>query len=170
MYKRLAAVLLLAAPLAVPMACADVVELSPDLYLAIRASRTEDTVAIKIGAIIEANQYAGSSGRVAVPITGRLSMLGPLLKEYEYQFRLMSRAQALDAKPMLADVAVAVNGVNACGERAAPAVAALMPELSKIDALRDRNLLARNEPTPAPGSPAPPDNDSAPPPATASAQ
>src|SRR5881394_3571097 len=37
MYKRIAAVLLLAAPLAVPMACADVVELSPDLYLAIRA-------------------------------------------------------------------------------------------------------------------------------------
>jgi hypothetical protein len=177
MYKKISAMLLLAAPLA----HADVVELSPDLYLAIRTSRVEDAVAIKVGAITEANQYAATTGRVAVPVTGRLSMLGPLLKAYEYQFRLMSRAQALEAKPTLADVVVAVNGVNVCGERAAPAVAALMPELSRIDVLRDRKLLAANEPeeedeqdelpAPAQASPSPPpDNDSAPPPAAASAQ
>jgi hypothetical protein len=170
MYKGVALVLLLAAPLA----SADVVELSPDLYLAIRTSRVEDAVAIKVGAITEANQYAATTGRVAVPVTGRLSMLGPLLKAYEYQFRLMSRAQALEAKPTLADVVVAVNGVNACGEHAASVVAALMPELSRTDELRDRNLLGLNEPEDKEeeeeSAPSPPDNDSAPPSAVASAQ
>jgi hypothetical protein len=164
MYKRIAVALLLGA--FAPLAGADVVELSPDLYLAIRMSRVEDAVAIKIGAITEANQYAASAGRVAVPVTGRMTMLGPLLKEYEYQFRLMSRAEALAAKPTLADVVVAVDGVNSCGDRAAPTVAALMPKLSKVDALHDLNLLASNEPEEkeaAPEPAAPPEMETRPP-------
>ena len=104
---------------------------------------------------------------VATPVTGRLTFLGPILKEYEYQFRLMSRADALAAKPTLADVVVAVDGANTCGAQAVPTVAALMPELSKLDALGERGLLPgqpqkenveESEPTPA----APPP-DAAPP-------
>ncbi|HEV7608418.1 MAG TPA: hypothetical protein VGO61_13830 [Steroidobacteraceae bacterium] len=144
MHKQIAVALMLAC--APPLASADVVELSPDLYLAIRLSRGSDAVAIKISAINEANQYAASSGRVATPVSGRLTMLGPMLKEYEYQFRLMSRAEALAAKPTLADVVVAVDGADACAVRVAPTVAALVPELGKLDVLRGRGLLAGIEP------------------------
>jgi hypothetical protein len=163
MHKRIAMALLLGA--CAPMAGADVVELSPNLYLAIRMSRVEDAVAIKIGAINEANQYAASSGLVATPVTGRLTFRGPMLKEYEYQFRLMSRADALAAKPTLADVVVAVDGANTCAEHATRTVAALMPELSKLDPLSERGLLASQEqkkveapepePEPAPATPPP---------------
>jgi hypothetical protein len=157
MHKRIAMALLLGA--CAPTAGADVVELSPNLYLAIRMSRVEDAVAIKIGAINEANQYAASSGMVATPVTGRLTFRGPMLKEYEYQFRLMSRADALAAKPTLADVVVAVDGANTCAEHATRTVAALMPELSKLDPLSERGLLAGQEqkkveePEPAPAAP-----------------
>jgi hypothetical protein len=142
-----------------PWASADIVELSPDLYLAIRMSRVEDAVAIKVGAIGEANQYAASKGRVAVPVTGRLTALGPILKEYEYQFRLMSRDDALASRPTLADVVVAVNNTDTCGNVAAPTVAALLPELGKLEPLSERNLLPsseRKQNEPAPDAPAPP--------------
>ena len=141
MYQRIAVLLALACA---PLARADVVELSPDLYLVIRMSR-EDVIAVKIGAIKEANEYAASVGRVAVPVVGRLTWFGPVLKEYEYQFRLMSRAQALAARPTLADVVVAVDGPNTCGSPASPTVATLFPELSKLEPLSGLNVLAARE-------------------------
>jgi len=49
MHTRILVALLLGA--SAPWARADIVELSPDLYLAIRMSRVEDAVAIKVGAI-----------------------------------------------------------------------------------------------------------------------
>jgi hypothetical protein len=143
MHKRIMAALWLGA--CASLAQADVVELSPDLYLVIRMSRIEDAAAIKIGAISEANQFAASTGRVAAPLTGRLSQLGPILKQYEYQFRVMSRAEALAAKPMLADVVVAVDGADTCGKHSAPAVAAMLPELIKLEPLSGRGLLAAEE-------------------------
>jgi hypothetical protein len=159
MHKRIMVALWLGA---CASAQADVVELSPDLYLVVRLSRVEDAAAIKIGAITEANQFAASAGRVATPLTGRLSQLGPILRQYEYQFRLMSREEALAAKPTLADVVVAVDGTDTCGKRVAPVVAAMLPELGKLEPLSGRGLLAAEEPKaeaeveePAPTMPAP---------------
>ncbi|MEO8018077.1 MAG: hypothetical protein ABI769_09705 [Pseudomonadota bacterium] len=146
MNKRIAMALLLGT--CVPLANAEVVELAPDLYMVIRTTRAVDTVAVKIGAISEANEFAAKSGRVAVPVTSRLTMLGTMLKEYDYQFRVMTRADALAAKPVLADVVVAV-GTNSCGEQAARQVAAMMPDLSNRTELRDRDLLAANDPNAA---------------------
>jgi hypothetical protein len=159
MHKRIVGAMMLAVCTAA--ANADVVELSPDLYLVIRSSRIEDAAAIKIGAITEARQFAASTGRVAVPLTGRLSQLGPILRQYEYQFRLMSRDEALAAKPTLADVVVAVGAGATCGTSSAPTVAALLPELSKLEPLSGRNLLAADghkekESAPEPPDPAPP--------------
>jgi len=159
MHKRIVGAMMLAVCTAT--ANADVVELSPDLYLVIRSSRIEDAAAIKTGAITEARQFAASTGRVAVPLTGRLSQLGPILRQYEYQFRLMSRDEALAAKPTLADVVVAVDGGATCN--AAPTVAALLPELSKLEPLSGRNLLAADERKESESAPEPP--DVAPPPA-----
>jgi hypothetical protein len=165
MQKRILAALWLSA--GASWAQADVVELSPDLYLVIRQSRVEDAAALKVGAITEANQLAASTGRVAAPLTGRFSQLGPILKQYEYQFRVMSREEALAAKPALADVVVGVNGVNTCGLRAAPAVAAILPELGKLEPLSSLGLLAAEEKkveeeTPAPELPAPVPEQAAP--------
>jgi hypothetical protein len=156
MHKRIVMLLLLGA--FAPWARADVVELSPDLYLVIRMSRIEDAGAIKIGAITEASQFAASTGRVAVPLTGRLTQVGPILKQYEYQFRLMSREDALAAKPMLADVVVAVDGASTCAKSAAPTVAAMLPELSKLEPLKERGLLAavEREPVMEDSTPEPP--------------
>jgi hypothetical protein len=142
MHKRIIAALWLGA---CASAHADIVELSPDLYLVVRLSRVEDAAAIKIGAITEANQFAASTGRVAAPLTGRLSQLGPILKQYEYQFRVMSREEALAAKPTLADVVVAVDGANTCGKLVAPTVAATLPELIKLEPLSGRGLLPVEE-------------------------
>jgi hypothetical protein len=65
MHKRILAALWLSA--GASQAHADVVELSPDLYLVIRQSRVEDAADLKVRAIKEANQFAASTGRVAAP-------------------------------------------------------------------------------------------------------
>jgi hypothetical protein len=171
MHKRIVAALWLA--VCAPATNADVVELSPDLYLVIRHSRIEDATAIKIGAIAEARQFAASTGRVAVPVTGRLNQLGPILRQYEYQFRVMSRDEALAAKPTLADVVVAVDGADTCGNRAGPTVAALLPELSKLAPLEERELGAaadRKEKAEDSAPPAPATEVPVPPPPGPSAQ
>src|SRR5689334_631986 len=71
---------------------ADIVELAPDLFLAVRTSRVENELDLKLGAINEANKFAATQGLVAVPVTGRRTMLGTFLAAYEYQFRVMTRA------------------------------------------------------------------------------
>ena len=128
MRMRIAVALVMAcAPM---LAGATIVELSPDLYLVIRErGRRESQEAYKIAVIDEANRFAFSQGKVAAPISGRSTYGGSYLHEFEYQFRLMSRAEALAAKPTLADVVVAVGGVDTCGQHAAQTVAALMPGL-----------------------------------------
>ena len=142
MNTRIAVALLL---VCAPLAKADVVELSPDLYLVIRVSRIEDSVAIKVGAITEANKFAASTGRVPAPVTGRLTFLGPMQKQYEYQFRVMNHAEALAAKPTLADAVISIDGGGACTPAASHAVAAMVPGMFSLAALRDRGDLVTNE-------------------------
>jgi hypothetical protein len=80
----------------------------------------------------------------------------------------MSREDALAARPALADVVVGVDGVNTCGIRAAPAIAAILPELGKLEPLSGRGLLAAEEKNeeeeerPAPELPAPAPEPAAP--------
>ena len=144
MRKRIAVALLLGA--CAPLANADVVELSPDLYLVIRErGKREDAVPFKIAVLEEANRFAASMGKVAAPVGTRSTWIGSYLKEYEYQFRLMSRAQALAAKPTLADVVVAVDDSHTCTQPANSPIAALLPELSKLEPLRALNLLGASE-------------------------
>jgi hypothetical protein len=52
----------------------------------------------------------------------------------------------LAVKPVLADVVVALNDANACGEPAAPKVAALLPQLGLLDAFKDRGLPGVGDP------------------------
>jgi len=141
------AVVMVCAPM---LASATIVELSPDLYLVVRErARREDSAAYKIAVIDEANRFAFSQGKVAVPVASRANWDDSYLRDFEYQFRLMSRAEALAARPTLADMVVAVDGANTCGDRAVPTVAALMPELSKFGVLPDRHEGKQAAPAPA---------------------
>jgi hypothetical protein len=156
------ALLLLAAPLAQAQESKkydDIVELSPDLYLLMYTSRVETYVGLRLDAIRRANDFAASRGAVVVPVMGRQSALGVALKLYEYQFRVMSREDALAARPVLADAVITVNNTGQCTPN--PAVAAAIREVPSPDELR---LLAGALPsaggltfpsTPAPDATAP---------------
>lgn len=138
------AIALLLGAFALP-AGAQVIEIAPDLYLMNHTSRSDNAVDMKVAAITEATRFAASKGRVAVPVSGRFSQLGPLLKNYEYQFRLMSRDEALAAKPTLPDVVIGLTGDGTCAAGASPAIADLVPEMLKLEALQERGLVASEE-------------------------
>ena len=134
----------------------DIVELSPDLYLLLYTSRVESLVDIKMNAITEANEFAAKRGGVAVPVAGQYSALGFNLKMYEYQFRVMSREQALASRPTLADAVITVNNTGQCAPNAA--VTAALQTLSSPDELR---LIATRLPLPGGMAlPMPPPDDS----------
>jgi len=132
MRQRFAVALLLGA--CAPLARADVIELSPELYLAVGKASIGDSVVLKVKVIAEANKFAASKDRVAVPVTGRLTILSTIQLAYDYQFRLMTRAEALTTKPVLADAVVVVDA-RACEAPATPTAAALISELGELDAL-----------------------------------
>jgi hypothetical protein len=153
MRKRITVALLLG--LSAATGHADVVEIAPDLYLVVRQSRAENEIDLKVGAINEASKFAAGSSRVAVPISGRFVALGPLLKVYEYQFRVMSRDDALSARPILSEAVLHVAGAASCS----PAVtSALMHDLHRHPALARLDPLHRIPPPPM--EPPPPEESS----------
>src|SRR5687768_3920502 len=87
---------------------ADIIELSPNLYLLMRNTRG-DMVKAKMATISEANDFAKSKGGVAVPVTWRVSSESIMNRVEEYQFRVMSRDEALAARPTLSDAIVTVD-------------------------------------------------------------
>src|SRR5262245_13337628 len=129
--RNAVAVVILCAPVTTS---ADIVELSPGLYLSVDKGKFHEAVPLKIKVIAEANQFAASKGGVAVPVAGRVTMLSEIQVMYDYQFRLMTRAEASEVKPVLADAVVVVDA-GACHPQAAPGPTALLPEIGKLDAL-----------------------------------
>lgn len=119
----------------------DIVELSPDLYLLTNRARLEGAVDAQLDAFRRANEFAAQRGGVVVPIVGRMAQVGLTLKVFQYQFRVMSREQALALRPVLADAVITVNNSGQCAPN--PAVQALLPDLHGIDALNHLDLLAR---------------------------
>jgi hypothetical protein len=112
----------------------DIIELSPDLYLLMYTSRVETYVGLRMDAIRRANDFAASRGGVAVPVMGRQSALGVALKLYEYQFRVMSREDALAVRPVLADAVITVNNTGQCSPGGS--VAASLRTVSSAESLR----------------------------------
>lgn len=112
----------------------DIIELSPDLYLLMYTSRVETYVGLRMDAIRRANDFAASRGGVVVPVMGRQSALGVALKLYEYQFRVMSREEALAARPVLADAVITVNNTGQCTPGGT--VAASLRTVSPAESLR----------------------------------
>jgi hypothetical protein len=130
----------------------DITELSPDLYLLTHRARMEGEVDAQLGAINRANEFARSRGGVAVPLTGQLVQDSLTLKVYQYQFRVMSREQALAARPVLAAAVITVNNTGTCAPNAA--VTALLPDLHGTRQLDGLDLLARLPEPPSESTPA----------------
>jgi hypothetical protein len=112
----------------------DIVEVSPGLFLLMYTARAETYVGLRLDAIRRANDFAASRGGAVVPVMGRQSGLGPVLKLYEYQFRVMSVDQARAAQPVLADAVITVNNTGQCAPGAA--VGALWQGAPVPDGLR----------------------------------
>ena len=123
---------------------ADILELSPDLYLLTHRARLQGAVDSQLAAIQRANEFAAQRGGVVVPIVGRFVQDGLTIKVYQYQFRVMSREQAAALRPVMADAVITVNDTGQCAPN--PAVTALLPDLHGIGALNGLDLLARLPP------------------------
>jgi hypothetical protein len=125
--------------LAAPLARADLVEISPDLYLLTKSGTLVSHVKIKLDAIREASDFARSKGLVALPVSGReylpVGAFSPAI--YEYQFRLVSAEQAQRERATLADVVVSTSGKADTSD--------LYIQLVKLDMLRQRGLLTPAE-------------------------
>jgi hypothetical protein len=122
---------------------ADIIELSPNLYLLMRTTHGS-MVNAKLDTISEANEFAKSKGGVAVPVMWRVSSEGIMYRVAEYQFRVMSRDEALDARPSLADAVITVENTGHCAP--SPAVTALLPDLHGIKSINSLDLLGRLPP------------------------
>lgn len=126
---------------------ADIIELSPDLYLLTHRGRLEGTLDVQHTAIQRANEFAAQLGGVAAPVVGRFVQVGLTLKVYQYQFRVMSREQAVALRPVMADAVITVNNTGQCSPNAA--VTSLLPDLHGIRELHGLDLLARLPEPPA---------------------
>jgi len=126
---------------------ADIIELSPNLYLLMRTTHGS-MVKAKLDTISEANEFAKSKGGVAVPVMWRVSSEGIMYRVAEYQFRVMSRDEALAARPSLADAVITVENTGHCAP--SPAVTALLPDLHGIKSINSLDLLGRLPPPEAP--------------------
>lgn len=97
MNRYAVAILLTASSLALLMACANpgIVQLSPDTYLLSKQDRAGifgNMGALKAEVIREANQFAESRGKVAIPIFAKETPAAPgRFPIFEYQFRVVDR-------------------------------------------------------------------------------
>jgi hypothetical protein len=143
---------------------ADIIELSPNLYLLMRNTHGS-MVKAKLDTISEANEFAKSKGGVAVPVMWRVSSEGIMYRVAEYQFRVLSRDEALAARPSMADAVIAVENTGHCAP--SPAVTALLPDLHGIESINGLDVLGRlPPPEAAPEEPKPPQPEPTPPPAS----
>jgi len=99
-------------------------------------------------------------------------VLGPLLKMYEYQFRLMTRDEALAARPILSEAVLHVAGQASCMPEAGSALVHDLqtdPVLARLDPLRrlpppaEQPMPAAEEPEPLPEVQPPPSIPETPP-------
>jgi hypothetical protein len=90
-----------------------IIEISPDLFLLVhRYGRLENLLDVKLETLRRANDFAASRGGVVVPV---LLDSGPLtIRAYQYQFRVMSREQALALKPVLSESLITVHNSGNC--------------------------------------------------------
>lgn len=143
---------------AIVTACANpgIVKLSPDTYLLSRSDRGGifgNASAMKADVIREANQFAASQGKIAIPISLNESPIYPgHLASVDYQFRVVDESDP-EAK-LRGNLVPGPNVVIEKTEKTAVEVRTkdqtdhqkdLYSELTKLDDLRKRGILSEAE-------------------------
>lgn len=132
----------------------EVVQMSPDTYMIAKTSKAGifgNPAKMKIAIIKQANDFAASKGKVAVPLSSREDPLAPgHFASFEYQFRLVDPSSpAANSGAHLeprADVVVDVNSAPSGPAPVAPASQSdLYTQLMKLDDLRKRGILTEEE-------------------------
>lgn len=141
-------------PVIVCAADPDVLRISEDTYMITRTSFAgmfANMSRMKSRVINQANEFAESQGKVAIPISERQRRPNPGFPSYEYQFRLVdadnpgAQSAALEAGP---DAVVQSNqniDADVRIENDSDAETDLYTELLKLDDLRKRGILTDDE-------------------------
>lgn len=132
-----------------------IVQISPDTYMLSRADRAGifgNAAALKASVIRDANEFAISKGKVAIPLTARETPIAPgRFAVFEYQFRVLDKAdpeaQRVALRPRADVVIEKTERISADIEtKDATAVKRdLYTELTKLDDLRKRGILSEVE-------------------------
>jgi hypothetical protein len=123
-----------------------VVQLSPDTYLLAREDKGGifgNAQALKAGVIRDANAFAESQGKVAIPVSSKATPAWPThFATFDYQFRVVDKDSPEAKRAVLTPVpdVVVQNGGTPAGQPFD-----LYAELTKLDELRKRGLLTDAE-------------------------
>ena len=130
-----------------------IVQLSPDTYI---ISRTDhggifgNASAMKIGVIKDANDFAESKGKVAIPVSSRESPMWPgHFASIEYQFRVVDKNDPEAKRTSLvprADVVIEkTEKISADVHTKDDKAPDLYTELMKLDDLRKKGVITEEE-------------------------
>jgi hypothetical protein len=132
-----------------------IVQLSPDTYMLSRVDHAGvfgNAAALKAGVIKEANQFAESKGKVAIPVTARETPAYPgHFATFEYQFRVVDNNDAEAKRTSLvprADVVIEKTEKISADVRTkdeSDKKADLYTEIMKLDELRKKGLITDAE-------------------------
>ena len=133
----------------------EIVQLSPDTYMLSRTDKGGifgNASAMKAGVIREANEFAASKGKVAIPLHLQETALAPgRFASVEYQFRVVEKSDPEARRVNLVprpDVVIQTNEKSTVDVRnrdETPRQPDLYGELLKLDDLRKRGILTDAE-------------------------
>jgi hypothetical protein len=128
----------------------EIVQMSTDTYMIAKTSKAGifgNPAKMKLGIIKQANEFATSKGKIAVPLASKeVPLAVGQFASFEYQFRLVDKDNSDASGAHLGpvpDVVVDVNG----GSQPAPTAAQpdLYGQLLKLDDLRKRGIITNAE-------------------------
>lgn len=132
-----------------------IIKISPDTYMLAKQDRGGifgNAAALKAEVIQEANQFAESQGKVAIPLTTRETPLAPgRFASFEYQFRVVDRNDPEAKRTAIvprADMVIEKTekvDANIRTKVEAPKTKDVYAELTKLDDLRKRGILTEEE-------------------------
>ena len=133
-----------------------IVQLSPDTYLLAREAHGgifASAAGLKAGVIQDANKFAASQGKVAVPISAKEKPMGngpAQWASFEYQFRVVDKNDPADRRTQLVhnpNITIQKMDQDAPAPVATPEdrKSDLYADLLKLEDLRKRGLLTESE-------------------------
>ena len=132
----------------------EVIQISPDTYMITRDSKAgmfASMAKLKTKVINQANEFAASQGKIAIPISERTNRPNPGFPTYEYQFRLVdrdspdSKSTAIESSPDQIIESRNKSSGEVTVRHESEAKPDLYTELLKLDDLRKKGILTDEE-------------------------